>query len=245
MKRIGVLLGAIVGALAASACCVLPALLGAAGAGTLGLGAALAPYRPYLIALTFLFLTLGFYFTYRPGRGKGCGEECSRGTTRSKRIARVFLWAVTLLTLGVMLYPWAAAYRADQTAAASSRAPASVQLRSVSFAIEKMACAGCTAAIREALRKTPGVYGATVDFKSRRAEVRYDPGRVSVARLKRTIDQFGFSTMEVKEARPRQQSSKSRNSPPLVTLKDGVQSLQRAFNQEAARTRLLLLVSPT
>ena len=50
---------------------------------------------------------------------------------------------------------------------------------------------------------------------------------------------------QVKEARLMQQSSQSRNSPLLITLTDGVQPLQDAFNQEITKTRLLLLVSPT
>jgi mercuric reductase len=51
--------------------------------------------------------------------------------------------------------------------------------------------------------------------------------------------------IEDKEARPMQQSSQNRNSSLLITLRDGVQPLQDAFNQEVSKTRLLLLVSPT
>ncbi len=52
MKKAAVILGAVVAAVAASACCILPLILGVASAGTLGLSAALTPYRPYLVSLT-------------------------------------------------------------------------------------------------------------------------------------------------------------------------------------------------
>ncbi|HXG24487.1 MAG TPA: hypothetical protein VNJ09_08045 [Chthonomonadales bacterium] len=54
MKRFAILISAVFAAIAASACCILPLILGAARAGSVGLGAALAPYRPYLMGLTLL-----------------------------------------------------------------------------------------------------------------------------------------------------------------------------------------------
>lgn len=52
MKKASLMFGVIVAAIAASSCCILPLVLGVASAGTLGLGAALEPYRPYLIVLS-------------------------------------------------------------------------------------------------------------------------------------------------------------------------------------------------
>lgn len=210
MKRVGVLLGAILGAVAASACCVLPALLGIAGASTLGLGSALAPSRPYLMGLTFVLLGLGFYFTYRTGPGEGCSDgECRRESPRSKRLSRALLWVVTVFAVGTMLYPWAAAYLANQTASASSTPPATASLQTVAFAVGKMSCAECTAEIRKALLKTPGVYNASVDFKGKRAETRFDPSRVSVVKLKAVIAELGFSATELKAAGTKQQARNS------------------------------------
>ncbi len=62
-KRFLPLVGGVVAAVAASSCCILPLGLGVASAGSLSLDAALAPCRPYLIALTLLMLAGAFYPT--------------------------------------------------------------------------------------------------------------------------------------------------------------------------------------
>ena len=46
MQKFSLLVGAVIAAIAASACCILPLLLGAASVGAVGLSAALTPYRP-------------------------------------------------------------------------------------------------------------------------------------------------------------------------------------------------------
>lgn len=226
MKRVGVLLGAILGAVAASACCILPALLGIASASTLGLGSTLAPYRPYLMALTIVLLALGFYCTYRTAPGEGCrDEECRRESAGPKRFSRALLWVVTVFTVGTMLYPWATAYRADQTLSASSTAPPSARLQTVTFAVGKMSCAECTAEIRKALMKTPGVSEATVDFEDKRATVSFDPSRVSVVKLKAVIAELGFSPTAARATARKQQAMN--NIQPLP-LRDGTLHAQSA-----------------
>src|SRR5258708_17809865 len=113
MKRIAVLVGAIFASIAASACCILPLMLGAASAGSVGLSAALAPYRPYLMGLTVLLLGAGFYFTYRPEKA-ACGPDGRCGTAKTrgmKRLSKGMLWLVTLFTVSSMVYPWIASYQ--------------------------------------------------------------------------------------------------------------------------------------
>ncbi len=75
MKKIAVLVGVVLTALAASACCILPLVLGVASAGTLGLSAALTPYRPYLIGVTLLLLCGAFCAAYRPAKASTCATE--------------------------------------------------------------------------------------------------------------------------------------------------------------------------
>jgi len=64
MKQQTALVGAAIAAITASAYCILPAILGAASAGTLGFSATLAPYRPYFMGLTVMLLGAAFYFIY-------------------------------------------------------------------------------------------------------------------------------------------------------------------------------------
>ena len=57
--------GSVLSAFLASLCCTGPVVLSIIGAGSLGFAAAFEPYRPYLMAMTILFLAAGFHFTYK------------------------------------------------------------------------------------------------------------------------------------------------------------------------------------
>lgn len=65
--------GLVLSALLASLCCIGPVVFSLIGAGSLGFAAAFEPYRPYLMAMTVVFLGAGFYFTYRK-RAVGCED---------------------------------------------------------------------------------------------------------------------------------------------------------------------------
>src|SRR5262249_30120891 len=117
--------------------------------------------------------------------------------------------------------------------------------KSVVFVIGNMTCEECTLSIVKALKSTPGVYEAKVDFASRRATMRYDPKRVTVAALRKAIENTGFSVAEPrKKSVGEKKVENATDSIPLVTLSDEL-PLKEAFNRDANQTRLLLLTSPT
>ncbi len=69
-RRLGTRLlatGGVLGALAASSCCIVPLVLFTLGVGGAWIGnlTALAPYQPLFAALTLGFLGAGFYLVYR------------------------------------------------------------------------------------------------------------------------------------------------------------------------------------
>ncbi|GBC85475.1 Copper-exporting P-type ATPase A [bacterium HR11] len=70
--------GAVLSALAASACCWLPLLALAVGASSAGLAQKLAVYRPYFLTLALAALGAAFYLTYRrPRRTPGGAADGS------------------------------------------------------------------------------------------------------------------------------------------------------------------------
>jgi mercuric ion transport protein len=73
--------GGLLGALAASSCCVLPlALFGLGVSGAwIGTFTHLAPYQPYFIAATIVCLSCGYWLVYRSSK-LVCteGEACAR-----------------------------------------------------------------------------------------------------------------------------------------------------------------------
>lgn len=98
------LLGVLGTGLLASACCLGPLLLGAFGVGSAGFWLVFEPYRPFLMALTFLFLGLSFVMAYRkPRRTKCAGPVCrDQGVQRS---LIVWLWMATALALVIVFFP--------------------------------------------------------------------------------------------------------------------------------------------
>ena len=76
-----VVAGGLLGALAASSCCVLPLVLFSIGVSGAWIGnlTALAPYQPYFITATLACLGYGYWLVYR-GRKLACAEgaACAR-----------------------------------------------------------------------------------------------------------------------------------------------------------------------
>src|SRR5262249_60774690 len=74
-------IGGIIGALAASSCCILPVLLFSLGIGGARVGnfSPLAPHPPHFVAPTLAFVVAGLWLrsslaTRRPGWGRACGS---------------------------------------------------------------------------------------------------------------------------------------------------------------------------
>lgn len=72
--------GGLLGALAASSCCILPLVLFSLGIGGAWIGnfTRLAPYQPYFITATLTFLGAGYWLVYRASRRACADETCAR-----------------------------------------------------------------------------------------------------------------------------------------------------------------------
>ncbi len=101
-------LGGILGALAASSCCLVPLLLfsvGVSGAWISSL-TALAPYQPLFLAFTGLALAFGFRQVYRR---RGCAEgHCERPLPRP--VVKLGLWLAVILVIAAVALPYAAPF---------------------------------------------------------------------------------------------------------------------------------------
>ena len=95
--------GGLLGALAASSCCILPLVffsLGISGA-WIGNFTRLAPYQPYFIAATFLFLGCGYWLAYRSG-ARTCDEGEVCGRPLPNRIVKASLILATILVAAAL-----------------------------------------------------------------------------------------------------------------------------------------------
>jgi mercuric ion transport protein len=99
--------GGVLGAIAASSCCIVPLVffsLGASGA-WVGNLAAFAAYQPYFIPPTLVFLGVGFYLVYRKPQVV-CTDEVACAHPLPQRLVKTGLWSATLLTAAALAFPY-------------------------------------------------------------------------------------------------------------------------------------------
>ncbi len=192
------LIGAIVAAIAASACCILPAVLAVIGLSGAGLAAAFEPYRPVLLGATVLLLGVGFYLTYRQPRPSAASCETDCGVCESPRVARSGKWMLWIATVMVALfaaYPYIAGAGAETSATgvtARTSNAATARIR-----VDGMTCKACATGIVRGLATVDGVVDAKVDYEQGYAVVTYDPARVAPDALVAVIANLGYdATLE-------------------------------------------------
>ncbi len=197
MRTIIAYAGALLTAGLSSACCWIPLLLSGASAGAVELGATLEPFRPYLIGLTFAFLGMAFYFTYRPQRAHadccavpasdaGC---CAVPASSMKRFQKVALWLVTLFALGTLLTPALLAHRSEQLPVP---VPVAASVQTVLLRVDRITCQACATTIEKRLLSTPGVHRVDIDARSRQVQVYYNPELIRPSQLRAALEQLGF-----------------------------------------------------
>jgi mercuric ion transport protein len=101
--------GGLIGALAASSCCILPLVLFSLGVSGAWIGnfTQLAPYQPYFIAATIAFLGAGYWLVYRSSK-LACadGEVCARPLPN--RTIKTGLIVATILVVAALGFDFVA-----------------------------------------------------------------------------------------------------------------------------------------
>jgi len=75
---------------------------------SVGIGASqlsfLNSIQPYLIAFALFSLAIAFYRLYFKKNTSCCGTDEKSATPPSNRKSKIFLWIVTVFTLGMLIY---------------------------------------------------------------------------------------------------------------------------------------------
>lgn len=73
-------------------------------------------------------------------------------------------------------------------------APATAgEAKTATLDVPGMFCSLCQISVRKVLERLPGVLDATADSKAKRAEVTYDPSKVSAEELAAALTNSGFA----------------------------------------------------
>lgn len=95
--------GGLLGALAASSCCILPLVLFGLGVSGAWIGnfTQLAPYQPYFIAVTLAFLACGYWLVYRSSR-LVCADDAACARPLPNLLMKASLIVATVLIVAAL-----------------------------------------------------------------------------------------------------------------------------------------------
>ena len=101
--------GGLLGAVAASSCCIVPLALFSMGIGGAWIGnlTALAPYQPIFAAVAIGFLGTGYYLAYRRPKAV-CADDAACARPLPNRIVKVSLWSASVLLAAAVAFPFVA-----------------------------------------------------------------------------------------------------------------------------------------
>lgn len=104
-----VAVGGILGALAASSCCIVPLVLFGLGIGGAWIGnlTGLAPYKPLFVAATAGVLGYGFYLVYWKPR-RACADDAACARPISNWLVQLALWIATALVIAAFAFDYVA-----------------------------------------------------------------------------------------------------------------------------------------
>jgi mercuric ion transport protein len=95
--------GGLLGALAASSCCILPVVLFSLGISGAWIGnfTQLAPYQPYFLAATLVFLASGYWLVHRASK-RACAEGAACARPLPNRLVKAALIVATILVVAAL-----------------------------------------------------------------------------------------------------------------------------------------------
>jgi mercuric ion transport protein len=101
--------GGLLGAVAASSCCLAPLALFGLGISGAWIGnlTALEPYQPIFLAVAIGLLGVGHYQVYRRPK-VACSDAAACARPLPSRLVRLALWTATLLVVAAIAFPYVA-----------------------------------------------------------------------------------------------------------------------------------------
>lgn len=194
------IIGVIVAAIAASVCCVGPLVLLALGIGGAWVGnlTAIEPFRPYLMGLTFIILGYAFYKIYRKPKAEECALGSYCANPKSDRINKITLWISTVFVILLLSFPYITPLLyADQSNAVEQSGFEENILMEVTLNVPDMYCPACPFTVQKSLIKLDGVISAEASLETKKAVIKFDPTRVTIAQMIDVTTNAGYPSVMI------------------------------------------------
>ncbi|MDE5421025.1 mercuric transport protein MerTP [Ancylomarina sp. DW003] len=189
-KVIGV---SILSAIAASLCCITPAL--ALLAGSSGLASTFSfmePVRPYLIALTVIVLGFAWYKKLKPRKIESIECACDEEEKKTPFMqGKFFLSLVTLFAAAMLAFPYYSKVFYPETYG-NATISESATIEVVRIDIKGMTCTSCESHLKFAVSQVLGFIEASADYSTGKVSVTFDKTKTSIDSVISTIDETGY-----------------------------------------------------
>jgi len=187
------LIGAVVAAIAASLCCVVPLVLLGLGLGGAWVGSltALEPFRPYFMALTVVLVGYAFYSVYHKPKAENCEPGSYCANPKASKINKIALWSVTVFVAGLLAFPYL-----TPTLFVSNQNPivTNTHVREVVLDVPGMTCAACPVTIQKSLARLDGVIEVHASFEDKNVIIKYDPAKIATQDLMEATRNAGYES---------------------------------------------------
>ena len=179
-------------AVAASLCCITPVLALISGAG--GIASTFSwmePLRPYLIGFTILVLAFVWYKKLKPQTAEEINCDCETDEKPSFWQTKKFLGIVTVFALVMMAFPYYSSVFYPDSQKQITSVDAS-KLITLDLKVQGMTCESCNLHVAHAAQEIEGVYEADANFKTGKAEVKFNPSKTSEENIVQSINATGY-----------------------------------------------------
>ena len=200
-NRVGglAMLGGLLSAIAASACCWLPLLLISLGISGAAVGAVFERYRPILLIVAFALLGVAFYFAYRKQATGDCCDSREAKGAPMRSLNRAMLWVVTAATIAFAFFP--NCIGAFAGSGATDKIPPGYQTKE--FVIDGMTCEACAVTLEKEIAQMDGVDAVQIDYATGKATVGSSQGRLPLdTAVIETISSAGYRGSMIAESEP-------------------------------------------
>lgn len=186
----------IVTAIAASLCCITPIL--ALIAGSSGIASSLSwmePFRPYLLGVTVLVLGFAWYQKLKPQKVEEIECDCEEDEKKPFMQTKLFLGIVTGFAVLMMTFPYySSEFYPDNKQEAVYVNPYNIE--TMSLDINGMTCEACDNHVAYAAQDVPGVLEAKADYKTGKAEVKYDKSKTTKELIISSINATSYKVVD-------------------------------------------------